>query len=189
MPTISKAKSRLDLMKLIHHSSLISRDESMYPRADEFVPERWLDPKYPSYKEPLSEYPNLRGHIAFGYGARACPGVDLTSMELFTLLGAITWAFNISPKESRERVPYYEVNKYVITMSKSFPVEIVPRCEEKRQFIKDLDLDPGYTLKDQKQTKWDIVHEQDGGDWTWEGLAPRYKTPAIPKVYPESAGK
>ena len=39
--------------------SLISREESTYPQGNEFKPQRFLDPKYPTYKEPLTEFPNL----------------------------------------------------------------------------------------------------------------------------------
>ena len=165
---------------------MISREESKYPRGNEFLPERWLEPEYPTYKEPLTEYPNLRGHIAFGYGNRSCPGVDLTNMELCTLFGALAWSFDISAPEGAT-IPYYEVNPYVITMTKPFPVNITPRSEAKRQFIMDCCEDPGYTLKDKKENKWDIVHEKDGKPWTWDGLAPHYEVPATKKVYPPGA--
>ena len=46
----------------------ISRDEVMYPDPVEFHPERWLDPSWPTFKEPLTEHPVIRGDIAFGYG-------------------------------------------------------------------------------------------------------------------------
>jgi hypothetical protein len=46
----------------------ISRDQDMYPDAAEFHPERWLEPSWPTYKEPLTEYPVLRADTAFGYG-------------------------------------------------------------------------------------------------------------------------
>ena len=120
-------------LRLTHRFSLISREESKYPRGNEFLPERWLEPSYPTYKEPLTEYPNLRGHIAFGYGNRSCPGVDLSNMELCTLFGALAWSFDVSPVEGTT-VPYYEVNPYVITMTKPFPVQITPRSEKKRAF-------------------------------------------------------
>ncbi|RMX80617.1 hypothetical protein D0867_16369, partial [Hortaea werneckii] len=88
---------------------LISREENMYPKPNQFVPERWLDPSYPTYKEPLTEFPNLRGDISFGYGNRSCPGVDLTYFELCTLFGALAWSFDIKAKEGTTP-PYYEVN-------------------------------------------------------------------------------
>jgi hypothetical protein len=71
---------------------------------------------------------------------RACPGVDLTNVELFTLFGALAWSFNISPKGD---IPRYEVNPYVITMTSPFPINITPRSEEKRKFIMS-EEDAGY---------------------------------------------
>ncbi|KAK3616861.1 hypothetical protein LTR56_025676 [Elasticomyces elasticus] len=47
---------------------LISREPEMFPEADEWRPERWLDPSWPTYKEPLSEFPTIRGDPGFGYG-------------------------------------------------------------------------------------------------------------------------
>lgn len=133
----------------------------------------------------MTEYPNLRGHIAFGYGNRSCPGVDLTNMELCTLFGALAWSFDITPREGNVPLPWYEVNKYVITMSKPFPVDIKVRSEEKRNFI--MTTEPGYTLKTKREGRWDVVHDPDVTPWTWEGLAPHYEAPAVPRVYPDGA--
>ena len=175
----------------------------MYPRGNEFLPERWLDPSYPTYREPLTEYPNLRGDTSFGYGNRACPGVDLTYNELCTLFGALAWAFDIRARTpaaaapvptpsapAASNLPWYEVNKYVITMSKHFPVSITPRDEYKRQWIlqNTPDDDPGYTLTKQAKSRWDLVFDHDrpdAGFWDWEGLAPQYIPPSVPRVYPE----
>ena len=107
-------------------------------------------------------------------------------MELCTLFGALAWSFDMSAPEG-STIPYYEVNPYVITMTKPFPVNITPRSEAKRQFIMDGCEDAGYTLKDKKEDKWDILHEADGKPWTWQGLAPHYEVPATTKVYPAGA--
>lgn len=54
----------------------IHRDEELYPRPEEFIPERWLDPEWKAtFREPLTQYPNLQNYSAFGFGRRICPGV------------------------------------------------------------------------------------------------------------------
>ena len=169
---------------------MISREPHQFPRPEEFVPERWVDPSYPTYKEPLTEFPHIRGDIAFGYGARACPGVDLTNTELFTLFGALAWAFNISPKEKDQPLPWYEVNPYVITMCKPFPIKIEARTEDKRRFV--MDQDPGYWLTSTPKTRWDVPWEnaekqtygEDRKPWTWEDVSVPWVQPDVPKVYP-----
>ena len=107
---------------------LISREPSMFPEGTEFRPERWIDPSWPTYKEPLTEYPTLRGDTGFGYGPRGCPGIELILIELYTLIGSLAWAFDIKRKEGREGyenpVPWYETNQYVITMAKPFACDI-----------------------------------------------------------------
>ncbi|KAK3722478.1 hypothetical protein LTR37_002470 [Vermiconidia calcicola] len=165
---------------------LISREPKQFPRGNEFVPERWIDSSYPTYKEPLTEFPNIRGDIAFGYGMRACPGVDLTNLELFTLFGALAWSFNISPKGA---VPRYEVNPYVITMPSPFPINLSARSEEKKKFILEGCDDAGYWLKDKDApnlTRWEkkLIHEDESAQYTWEGLTTPYQGHDQVKVYP-----
>lgn len=105
-------------------------------------------------------------------------------MELTTLFGAIAWAFNIKPKDGSGPLPWYEVNPYVITMCKPFPIEIIPRTEAKRQWILGEVNDPGYWLTTEPKSKWDIVHDVDKSHWDWQGLAPYYEQPKVPRVYP-----
>jgi len=171
---------------------LISRDEEMYPDPTEFKPERFIDPSYPTYKEPLTEFPNLRGDTSFGYGNRACPGVDLTNHELVTLLGALLWSFTVKRKEGAEGlanpVPWYETNPYVITMSKPFACDITVRSEEKRRYIMDGCPDAGYVVKkseDERKDQWDIVRpENEQVHYSWEGLTARFEKPDVMPTYP-----
>lgn len=156
---------------------LISREESLYPRGEEFIPDRWLDPSWPTFKEPLSEFPNFRGDTAFGYGNRSCPGIDLTSNELLTLIGALLWAFEIKRPEGKDGaeypLPWYETAPWVITMSKPFKCDIKVRSEEKRRQILNDFPEGDNLIKDSKaqcKSKWDVCRKPGEALFGWDGL-------------------
>jgi len=162
---------------------LISREESLYPKGEEFIPDRWLDPSYPTFKTPLTEFPNLRGDTAFGYGSRSCPGVDLTFCELSTLIGSLLWAFTINRPEGvagkAAPIPWYETAPWVITMSKPFKCDIQVRSEEKRRIIMETFPDGGELIRDneeERKTRWDVARKEGEEVYEWEGLT----TPAEP---------
>ena len=67
----------------------ITRDESLFPDAEAFRPERWLDPNIPTYREPLSKYPEIKGHSGFGWGGRSCIGQGYSEIVLFTMANTI----------------------------------------------------------------------------------------------------
>ena len=79
----------------------ITRDPQTYPDPDNFRPERWLTPNFPTYREPLTEFPNLKGFSQFGFGRRTCQGVDIVEQELFLVMGGLAWAFDIRKKMSK----------------------------------------------------------------------------------------
>src|SRR2546421_3377596 len=54
---------------IVHAVELaIARDPVAYPDPEAYNPARWLDPSFPTYKEPLTEFPKLMGHHQFGCG-------------------------------------------------------------------------------------------------------------------------
>ena len=84
------------------HSSLADGDPSamlsdpkLYPDGHTFNPARWLDPAYPTYKEPLTVHPNLQHYASFGFGRRACPGTNFTERSITIMIARIAWACNI----------------------------------------------------------------------------------------------
>ncbi|KAK4501592.1 hypothetical protein PRZ48_007401 [Zasmidium cellare] len=156
---------------------LISREESVYPSGSEFNPERFLDPAYPTYKEPLTEFPNLVGDRSFGYGNRSCPGVDLTYCELTTLVGSMLWAFNIQRAEgSRGQsapLPWYETAPWVITMSKPFKCDVKVRSEERRRYILDECPEGGNLIRETQaecKNRWDVCRKPGEELFAWDGL-------------------
>ncbi|KAK1076390.1 hypothetical protein LTR33_008987 [Friedmanniomyces endolithicus] len=162
---------------------LISREPNQFPEADEWRPERWLDPSWPTYKEPLSEFPTVRGDPGFGYGVRACPGIDLVATELYTTIGSIAWGFNIKRKgQSGLREP-----------RAVFPADVTPRSSEKARIIRQLTEDPSLTVRavgeksEGQFGRWDVYRPEEGSGKTfdWEGLtalAPDHDKG--PRMYP-----
>lgn len=82
----------------------IHREPKRYPDADSFRPERWLDKNWPTYREPLTEFPNLQNFSAFGFGRRICPGMNIAERSLYIQIARIAWGCNLSRKKTAEGV-------------------------------------------------------------------------------------
>jgi len=116
-----------------------TRNETLYPDADAFRPERWLEKSYPTYREPLSRYPTTVGFTSFGFGRRTCLGQELAEVEVFTVVAAVAWAFDIRKKRDRHgtemAVPWYNYNNLAIVKPENFPFTLALRSEERREKI------------------------------------------------------
>jgi Cytochrome P450 len=119
----------------------LTRDPAVYPDPDTFNPGRYLDPSYPTYREPLSEFPTIRGYHGFGFGRRICPGQEVAEAELLVACAAITWAFSLERKimASGEEVPIddYDFTSTLITTAKPFEMEFVVRSKKHAQMVQD----------------------------------------------------
>ncbi|TKA82463.1 hypothetical protein B0A49_00063 [Cryomyces minteri] len=119
----------------------ITRDEEMYPDPEVFNPSRWLEAKYPSYQEPLTQYPNIRNFTTFGYGRCICQGMGLVEAEFFVGIGGMAWAANISKKRDalgREiAVPAHDYTSLLISRPRPFQFDLKPRTEKREQQVWD----------------------------------------------------
>jgi cytochrome P450 len=67
----------------------ILMNESIFPNAKDFVPERWID------------RPDLdRFFVPFGKGSRACAGINLAQAELYITLATVFSRFSFEPFET-----------------------------------------------------------------------------------------
>ena len=131
------------MRQLTKENRAITRDEATYPDAETFNPRRWLDPAFPTYRAPLTQYPNLNGYSQFGFGRRTCQGVPIVEQDLFLTMGGMAWAFDV--RKRRDPVTGHEVpvhwNDYtplLIAKPTPFPFDAVPRSEAKIARIREM---------------------------------------------------
>lgn len=113
------------------------RNKDKYPDPNSFRPERWLEPKWPTYQEPLTQYPTIKGMTSFGWGQRQCLGQTLTQDELIVACGALAWAFNLKGKTDPATgktipVPLDKSNSLLIIKPDPFQMAFEPRSEARR---------------------------------------------------------
>jgi len=104
----------------------ISRDPEVFPEPDAWNPLRWLEAKYPTYQEPLSEYPTITRYSQFGYGRRMCQGMGVTEADLFVGLGSVAWLFSMAKPEPEPDVAEPEVEVEQHNADRDLAVNDIP---------------------------------------------------------------
>ena len=123
----------------------INRVESKYPDPENFRPERYLEPGWPTYMEPLTKYPNFREGASmhtFGWGRRTCLGKDIVDDEMFVCGAGVCWGFDLSQKvcpRTGKPVPIdtQATNSHVILEPDPYQISIKPRNKARAQNILD----------------------------------------------------
>jgi hypothetical protein len=116
------------------------RNETKYPDPWNFRPERWLEAGWPTFQEPLTKFPNIKGMTSFGFGQRQCLGQSLTQDELVAACGGLMWAFNlkkkIDPTTGEEiEVPLEKSNSLLIVKPDPFEMVFEPRSAARKADI------------------------------------------------------
>lgn len=84
----------------------IHRDESLYPDPNSFRPERWVEPNWPTFREPLDTFPNLHHFSSFGFGRRICPGMHIAERSLYLLIARVSWACSWGKATNDDGTPF-----------------------------------------------------------------------------------
>jgi hypothetical protein len=83
----------------------------MFPDPEAFNPLRWLEPAYPTFQEPLTQYPTILNCTQFGYGRRLCQGQTVADEDLLIGIGSIAWLFDISKLPEDKVASSMDVNR------------------------------------------------------------------------------
>ncbi|KAK1712191.1 cytochrome P450 [Colletotrichum acutatum] len=121
----------------------INRVPEKYPDPEHYRPDRYLDPSFPTYQEPLSRYPNFRdgvGMHTFGWGRRTCLGQNLVDDEMFVAGAGVCWAFDMSLKKcpsTGKDVTFdtQATNSNVILEPLPFPMQFKIRSPERAKDV------------------------------------------------------
>ena len=91
----------------------VSANDWQFPNPHTFDPTRFL-PSSP-YAAHTPPYPGARGHTAFGWGRRICPGQFLAEQSIFINIAKILWAFNVSKARDAETGAEVPVDLFAFT--------------------------------------------------------------------------
>ncbi|KAK6154434.1 hypothetical protein DH2020_008682 [Rehmannia glutinosa] len=98
------------------------RDSGIWPNADSFLPERFLDHKYDKI--------DFRGNdfelIPFGAGRRICPGLPLAYRMVHLMLATLVGNFGWELEESVKPQELDMNEKFGLTLQKAIPLKVVP---------------------------------------------------------------
>ena len=94
------------------------RDPGMFESPEEFIPERFINPK----DSRLGQF-----DLPFGFGRRVCPGMHLALNSLFINISRILWAFQILPIEDKALPDVWAYTNGFNTWPEKFEARFVPR--------------------------------------------------------------
>ncbi len=121
---------------------------------------RWLDPAFPTYREPLTQHPNLNGFSQFGFGRRTCQGIPIVDQDLLLSFGGLAWAFNVSKKRDAagNEIPVHwnDFTPLLIAKPKKFQFDLTPRSDEKMVAMREM-----YELSKEGDEEQDTVRMEE----------------------------
>jgi len=109
-------------------------DERLYPNADTFNPDRFLEPA----DEDLKRRRDPRNYV-FGFGRRLCPGINVVESSVWLLLACMIATLDISKAvdDSGNVVePVVDFNNPIFRIPDAFKCDIRPRSEKSLRLIR-----------------------------------------------------
>ncbi|KAH7389013.1 cytochrome P450 [Cadophora sp. MPI-SDFR-AT-0126] len=125
----------------------IHRNPRDFPEPDQFNPDRYMN------KESLN-YPNTRGHNAFGWGRRICSGQPLAEQGISMVIVKLMWAFNIKPGLDEQGVEVMPDIFAFTDAENSRPQPFKARFEPRSESIRKLVFEEA-DAANERLRKWD----------------------------------
>ncbi|KAH8107503.1 cytochrome P450 [Phellopilus nigrolimitatus] len=112
----------------------ICQDPGLFPDAEVFRPERFLEPT----NKQLTDF-----DIPFGFGRRICPGQHVAAQSLFVVIARMLWAFNID-SEAGDKSVLPDASAFVgglVRRPQPFRLSLIARSEDARKLINAAAID------------------------------------------------
>lgn len=113
----------------------IHRDAALYPDPETYNPARWLESEWPTYRTPLTVYPNIQSYSNFGFGRRICVGQNIAERNLMIIAARIAWAADIGAVKPDKLPPLYDYRAGFNSFPKWFALRCEPRSRERMEVI------------------------------------------------------
>ncbi|KAH8889171.1 cytochrome P450 [Thozetella sp. PMI_491] len=118
----------------------IHRDPELYPDPEVYNPYRWLQPEFPTYREPLTKYPSIYGFSAFGHGRRICQGMQLAERGLIMQIALFAWTCDLKRAKDGDGneiiPPKYDFTVGFNVAPRKFSFELKPRDDKRWAMFK-----------------------------------------------------
>ncbi|KAJ7649235.1 cytochrome P450 [Mycena rosella] len=122
----------------VWYVSAIMRDETLFPDASVFLPERYMENVEPA----LAKKRDPRRYV-FGFGRRRCPGVNLVESSLWLLVASVLATSEISKAQDafgNPIEPKVDFNNAVFRLPDRFDCEIRPRSEHTLKVLRQTEV-------------------------------------------------
>ena len=134
--THERSKTQLMIYSL---SRAIHFDPTLFAKAENFDPSRYLDKPLPAAEYINANDPYDRDHFTYGAGRRVCPGVHVAERSLYINIVRTLWGFNIEKHTGADGKivePETGMVRGFLSVPKPFQAKIRVRSPEHERVIR-----------------------------------------------------